>query len=101
MLIVMKPDATEEQVSAVVRIIEELGYRPHPMPGANRTAIGITGNAAPVDSSPFETLAGVAEAIRVTKPYKLVSLDLKPEQTVVRVGDVAIGGGDLAIIAGP
>jgi 3-deoxy-7-phosphoheptulonate synthase len=101
MLIVMKPDATEEQVSAVVRTVEALGYRPHPMPGAQRTAIGITGNAVPVDAGAFENLPGVAEAIRVTKPYKLVSVDLKPERTVVRVGDVAIGGGDLAIIAGP
>ncbi len=101
MLIVMKPDATEEQVSAVVRTIETLGYRPHPMPGANRTAIGLTGNASPVDPGQFENLPGVAEAIRVTKPYKLVSRDLKPDRTVVRIGDVTVGGGDLTIIAGP
>jgi 3-deoxy-7-phosphoheptulonate synthase len=101
MLIVMKPDATEEQVAAVVRVVEVLGYRPHPMPGAQRTAIGVTGNSVPVDATPFEGLAGVAEAIRVTKPYKLVSLDLKPERTVVNVGDVRVGGGDLTIIAGP
>ncbi len=97
----MKPDATEEQVSAVVRTIETLGYRPHPMPGANRTAIGLTGNASPVDPGQFENLPGVAEAIRVTKPYKLVSRDLKPDRTVVRIGDVTVGGGDLTIIAGP
>jgi 3-deoxy-7-phosphoheptulonate synthase len=101
MLIVMKPDATDEQVSSVLRVVEELGYRPHPMPGAQRTAVGVTGNTGPVDPGPFENLPGVAEAIRVTKPYKLVSTDLKPERTVVRVGDVAIGGGELAIIAGP
>jgi 3-deoxy-7-phosphoheptulonate synthase len=101
MLIVMKPDATEEQVASVVRVVEDLGYRPHPMPGASRTAIGVTGNAGPVDPGPFENLAGVAEAIRVTKPYKLVGLDLKPERTVVRIGDVSVGGGDLAVIGGP
>lgn len=101
MLIVMKPDATEEQISSVVRTIETLGYRPHPMPGAQRTAIGITGNAVPVDPSPLENLPGVAEAIRVTKPYKLVSRDLKPEKTVVDIGGVTVGGGDLTIIAGP
>ena len=97
----MKSDATEAQVESVVRIIEELGYKAHPMPGATRTAIGITGNQTSVDASHFENLPGVAEAIRVSKPYKLISLDLRPEKTVVRVGDAAIGGDELAIIAGP
>src|SRR5919199_72145 len=101
MLIVMKADATEREIAEVERVITELGYRPHTMPGASRTAIGITGNQGPVDITPFENLPGVAEAIRVTKPYKLVSLDLRPEKTVVRVGDAAIGGDELAIIAGP
>ncbi|MDQ5844404.1 MAG: 3-deoxy-7-phosphoheptulonate synthase [Acidobacteriota bacterium] len=101
MLIVMKADATDAQVEAVVRVIEELGYRAHPMSGAARTAIGITGNQGAVDSSRFENLPGVAEAIRVSKPYKLVTLDLHAEKTVVRVGDAAIGGDELAIIAGP
>jgi len=101
MLIVMKTDATEGQVEAVVRIIEDLGYKAHPMPGATRTAIGITGNQGAVDPSHFENLPGVAEAIRVSKPYKLISLDLRPEKTVVRVGDATIGGDELAIIAGP
>jgi 3-deoxy-7-phosphoheptulonate synthase len=101
MLIVMKADATDHQIEAVLRVIEELGYKPHPMPGATRTAIGITGNQGPVDPSHFETLSGVAEAIRVSKPYKLITLDLRPEKTIVRVGDAAIGGDELAIIAGP
>jgi 3-deoxy-7-phosphoheptulonate synthase len=102
MLIVMKVDATDEDIKGVERVITELGYRPHVMPGAARTAIGITGNSGPVDITPFETLPGVAEAIRVTKPYKLVTLDLRPEKTVVNVGgDATIGGDELAIIAGP
>src|SRR5215217_827461 len=101
MLIVMKADATEGDVAEVERVITEMGYRPHTMPGASRTAIGITGNDKPVDITRFETLHGVAEAIRVTKPYKLVTLDLRPEKTVVRVGDAEIGGEELAIIAGP
>ncbi len=101
MLIVMKADATDGQVEAVVRIIEELGYRAHSMPGASRTAIGITGNQGAVDPSHFENLAGVAEAVRVSKPYKLVTLDLRREKTVVQVGDASIGGDELAIIAGP
>jgi 3-deoxy-7-phosphoheptulonate synthase len=101
MLIVMKADATDHQIASVVRVIEELGYKPHPMPGATRTAIGITGNQGSVDPSHFETLPGVAEAIRVSKPYKLITRDLRPEKTIVRVGDAAIGGDELAIIAGP
>jgi 3-deoxy-7-phosphoheptulonate synthase len=101
MLIVMKSDATDRQVEAVVRVIEDLGYRAHPMPGTSRTAIGITGNQGAVDASHFENLPGVAEAVRVSKPYKLVTRDLRSEKTIVRVGDAAIGGEELAIIAGP
>jgi 3-deoxy-7-phosphoheptulonate synthase len=101
MLIVMKADATDSQVEAVLRVVEQLGFKGHPMPGATRTAIGVTGNQGAVDPSHFENLAGVAEAIRVSKPYKLISLDLRPEKTVVRVGDATIGGDELAIIAGP
>jgi 3-deoxy-7-phosphoheptulonate synthase len=101
MLIVMKTDATEADVERVVQVVGELGFRAHPMPGATRTAIGITGNQGSVDVARFESLPGVAEAIRVSKPYKLISLDLRPEKTVVRVGDAAIGGDEMAIIAGP
>ena len=71
------------------------------MPGATRTAIGITGNPGAVDPARFENMAGVAEAIRVSKPYKLITLDLRPDKTVVRVGDATIGGDELAVIAGP
>jgi 3-deoxy-7-phosphoheptulonate synthase len=101
MLIVMKPGAAAQQIDAVVNVIQKIGLRPHPMPGATRTAIGITGNQGPVDGRRFENLSGVAEVIRVTKPYKLITLDLRPEKTVVRVGDATIGGNELAIIAGP
>ena len=97
----MKVDATDSQVEAVVRVIEELGYRAHPMPGAARTAIGITGNQGAVDPSRFENMPGVSEAVRVSKPYKLVTLDLRADKTDVRVGDAVIGGDELAIIAGP
>jgi len=101
MLIVMKPGAAAQQIDAVVNVIQKTGLRPHPMPGATRTAIGITGNQGPVDGRRFENLPGVAEVIRVTKPYKLITLDLRPEKTVVRVGNATIGGNELAIIAGP
>src|SRR5216683_2843337 len=101
MRIVMKADATDAQIAHVLEVITELGFKPHSMPGATRTAIGITGNQGAVDPSHFENLAGVAEAIRVSKPYKLITLDLRPEKTIVRIGDATIGGEDLAIIAGP
>jgi len=101
MLIVMKADATEKDVERVLEIVEKLGFRPHQMPGASRTAIGITGNPGAVDPAHFENLNGVAEAIRVTKPYKLISKDLRPEKSVIKVGNAAIGGDELAIIAGP
>ncbi len=97
----MKADATEKDVERVVEIIEKLGFRPHQMPGASRTAIGITGNPGAVDPAHFENLDGVAEAIRVTKPYKLISKDLRPEKSVIKVGNAEIGGDELAIIAGP
>src|SRR5947208_1754685 len=102
MLIVMTAHATQGDIDHVVRAIETLGFRAHVMPGANRTAIGVTGNQGVVDLSHFENLPGVAEAIRVTKPYKLITLDLQPDRTVVDLGDGAkIGNGSLAIIAGP
>ena len=97
----MKSNATAREIDVVVENIEKIGFRAHPMPGATRTAIGITGNQGPVDSRRFESLSGVAEVIRVSKPYKLISLDLRPEKTVVRVGDATIGGDELAVIAGP
>src|SRR5438034_8483484 len=101
MLIVMKPGAAAQEIDAVVSVIQGIGLRPHSMPGATRTAIGITGNQGPVDGGRFENLPGVADVIRVTKPYKLITLDLRPEKTVVRVDGATIGGSELAIIAGP
>ncbi len=102
MLIVMNASAGKGEIDNVVRVVESLGFRAHVMPGANRTAIGITGNQGAVDLSHFENLSGVSEAIRVTKPYKLITLDLRPERTIVDLGDGArIGDGSLAIIAGP
>ena len=101
MLIVMKTNATAREVDAVVDVIQAIGLRAHSMPGATRTAIGITGNEAVIDSRRFQDLPGVAEVIRVTKPYKLITLDLRPEKTIVQVGDATIGGSELAIIAGP
>src|SRR5271170_8007007 len=103
MLVVMQAHASEEQVRAVCQKIESLGYRAHSIPGAERTAIGITGNQGEVQAGTLEELAGVQEVIRVTKPYKLVSRDIKEDNTVVRFPDTdaTIGGAALAVIAGP
>jgi 3-deoxy-7-phosphoheptulonate synthase len=103
MLVVMKAQATPEEIRAVCEHIEKLGFRAHPVPGAQRTAIGITGNKGEVDRGNLEELPGVAEVIRVSKPYKLASRDVKQENTVIHFAgtDAAIGGQNLAVIAGP
>jgi 3-deoxy-7-phosphoheptulonate synthase len=101
MLIVMKTSATASEIDAVVEVVHTIGLRAHPLAGATRTAIGITGNTGVIDSRRFENLAGVAEVIRVSKPYKLITLDLRPEKTIVRVGGACIGRSELSIIAGP
>jgi 3-deoxy-7-phosphoheptulonate synthase len=103
MLVVMKAQATPEEIQAVCEHIEQLGFRAHPLPGAQRTAIGITGNQGEIDRGNIEELSGVAEVIRVSKPYKLVSRDVKEEDTVIRFPgtNATIGGRNLAMIAGP
>ena len=101
MLIVMKSDATQAEIDRVIDVIDGLGLRGHAMPGESRTAIGVTGNKSAIDPAHFENLPGVADAIRVTKPYKLISRDLRPEKSIVKIGNSSIGGGSLAIIAGP
>jgi len=102
MLVVMDAHATEVQVRAVCEKIESMGLRPHPIPGAQRTAIGITGNQGMVEIG-LEDMPGVQDVIRVSKPYKLVSRDVKGENTVITFAgtDNTIGGQDLAVIAGP
>ena len=105
MLVVMQSQATEEQIRAVCERIESLGLKAHPIPGAARTAIGITGNNGEIGIASIESMSGVAECIPVTKPYKLVSRDIKPESSVVRIptplGEVAFGGQFVAVVAGP
>ncbi|HUB29558.1 MAG TPA: 3-deoxy-7-phosphoheptulonate synthase [Terracidiphilus sp.] len=103
MLVVMKVQATQEEIQAVCDHIEQLGYRAHPMPGVQRTAIGITGNQGEADRGNLEEMSGVAEVIRVSKPYKLASREVKEEDTIVRFPgtDAAIGGRNLAMVAGP
>lgn len=101
MLVVMSSHATPEQVEKVVDTIREMKLTPHPMPGATRTAIGITGNVGAVDPRTLEVLPGVAELLRVTKPYKLASREMHAADTVVRLAQTTIGPGTFTIIAGP
>jgi 3-deoxy-7-phosphoheptulonate synthase len=101
MLIVMDSLATAEDVRRVVAAIENAGLQAHPIPGAQRTAIGITGNRGSVESAAFENLPGVAEVIPVTAPYKLVSREAKREDTIVVIGGVPVGGERIAVVAGP
>ena len=97
----MRAHANEQDISRVCARIESLGFRAHVMPGAQRTAVGITGNNGPVDRAEFEDLPGVAEAIPVSKAYKLVSREVKPDNTVVTVAGVEVGGGQLVLCGGP
>jgi len=105
MLVVMQAAATEQQVREVCERIEALGLKAHPIPGSLRTAIGITGNKGMLDLGVLEAMPGVIECIPVSKPYKLVSRDAKAEDTVVTIatpaGDVLVGGGHIAMVAGP
>ena len=101
MLIVMDSAASAEDVRRVVETIQSLGLSAHPIPGAQRTAIGITGNRGSLEAGAFENLPGVAEVIPVSAPYKLVSREAKRENTVVMVGGVAVGGQELALAGGP
>jgi 3-deoxy-7-phosphoheptulonate synthase len=101
MLVVMHSHATPEQVQQAVDAIRRMNLTPHPMPGATRTAIGITGNTAAVDPRTLEVVPGVMELIRVTKPYKLASREMHPADTYVLTPQTTIGPGTFTLIAGP
>lgn len=102
MLVILHPTCSQSEAAAVEAAIKNMGYVPIPVPGPSRTAICVTGNKGPVDGAPLQRLAGVVETISVTKPYKLVSRETRPDDTVVAVGDVRIGGREpSALIAGP
>lgn len=100
MLIVMKPDATDADIARVISVVKDLGFAAQRVDGATRSAIAVTGNQSTLDNSRFEHLGGVAETIKVTKPYKLVTRQAKPENTIVRIGSSKVGGDELTIIAG-
>jgi 3-deoxy-7-phosphoheptulonate synthase len=101
MLVVMHKDASPEQVARVVAAVREMGLTPHPLPGSTRTAVGITGNLSAVDPGALECLPGVLELLRVTKPYKLASREMRPADTTVTLPQTKIGPGTFTVIAGP
>ena len=101
MLVVMQADASPDEIERVLEAIRALDLDPHPLPGATRTAIGITGNTGAVDSRRLEVLAGVKECIRVTKPYKLASREMHRDDSVVKLPQATVGPGTFTIVAGP
>src|SRR6188474_1599158 len=101
MLIVMKAGASRADVAAVEDKIRALGFTPNEIPGSTRLAVGITGNQGPLDPGMFTVMSGVADAVAVSKPWKLVSREVKPDDTFIEVRGVKIGGGPLAVFAGP
>ena len=101
MLVVMKAGASPEQINRVLESIRGLNLTPHPLPGATRTAIGITGNTGAVDSRLLEVLPGVYECIRVTKPYKLASREMHPADTAFDVAGTSVNSSTFTMVAGP
>jgi len=101
MLVIMAPDASEEQIDNVVKQIEHAGFSAQVVPGKTRVAIGVTGNVTPLDPAMVDSLPGVTQIFRVTHPFKLSSRDSRAENTVIQVGSAVIGGHDVVVIAGP
>lgn len=101
MFIVMNHEATREQIHAVYERVRSMGCEPHKITGSERIAIGVTGNKGVLDEEGFRSMSGVVDVVRITKPYKLVSREVKPENSVIRIKDVEIGGKEIQIAAGP
>jgi len=101
MLVVMEAAARPEQIEAVVRHIERMGFRAHPIPGAFRTAIGVTGHGGKADPLILENFPGVKEIIPVSHAYKLVSREAKPDDSIIAIGGVDVGGNGIVVIGGP
>lgn len=101
MVISMRPDATEAQIEVVIRKLQELNLDSHRSTGVNRTVIGAIGDISQIDTRDFEILEGVDEVVRITAPYKLASRQFKSDNTIIKVGEVEIGGREVVVIAGP
>src|SRR3954467_3415304 len=101
MILVIRPDATDQQIDHVIERIEELGFKPHVSRGEQRTIIGVIGDERKPQAESFEAIPGVEQVLRVLKPFKLASREFQKTDSIVKVGKVRIGGGHLAVIAGP
>jgi 3-deoxy-7-phosphoheptulonate synthase len=101
MIIVMKHNATPEQIKDVVSQVETFGYKAHLSQGTERTIIGVVGDDRPIENQTFELLSGVQKVVRILQPFKLASRDFHPENTVIDVRGVPVGGQQLTLIAGP
>ena len=101
MFVAMKPHATEAEFEAVIGKVRSLGLTPHPISGTERRVVAVVGNTGAVDPDDFAMLPGVAEALRVSQPFKLVSREVKEEDTVIDVGGVKVGGRAIVVMAGP
>src|SRR5437660_1601452 len=101
MIVVMRMGADAHEVGGVIQRIRELGYRPHVSSGSERTIIGVIGNDRPLDPENFLSLSGVENVVPILAPYKLASRDFTPADTVIRVNDALVGGGNVTFMAGP
>jgi 3-deoxy-7-phosphoheptulonate synthase len=101
MVVVMQERATEEQIQRVVAQLVDMGYDVHRSTGATRTVVGAVGGGPKGDPRLLEMLEGVQEVVRITEPYKLASRTFKPEDTIINVGEVRIGGDEVVVMAGP
>ena len=97
----MKNNATDEQINSVINKIKKMGFTPCPIPGAQRTAIGVIGNESRIDSSQIDLMPGVKEIFHVSKPFKRASKEFHPEHTVIKINGAIIGNNHFVIIAGP
>lgn len=101
MVIIMKHHATDAEIAEVVHNVEELGYRAHLSSGEERTIIGLIGDERPIEPEHFEMMEGVERAVRILHPFKLVSRDFHPDDTIVRINGSVVGGKQIIIMAGP
>src|SRR5438445_12851490 len=101
MIIVLKPNSTEEQIDHILGRIQELGFKPHLSRGEQRTIIGVIGDENKLQAEPLAAIPGVEQVLPILKPFKLASREFQKQDSVVQVGRVRIGGGSLAMIAGP
>src|SRR6187455_81331 len=101
MVVVMRERATAEQVQSVIAKLIEMGFDVHRSTGALRTVLGAVGGSRQFDTALLEVLDGVQEVLRITEPYKLASRTFKPENSVISVGDIRIGGDEVIVMAGP